>query len=370
MTDQTEPGPPFRAEHLGSLLRPRALKDAHRARAAGTLSEDGYQGALDRAVGDAVALQESVGLEVITDGEFRRSSWFSGFFEALDGFTLADSRFAFHDAAGSEHHFRTCRATAPVRRRGGIAIEEFLHVRGLTTHIPKVTIPSPSAFHFFRLGDCADPAVYPDIAAFWEDLVAAYRAEIAELGARGAQYLQIDEVPLAMLCDEAVRDQARGLGARPEALIDSYIDLVNRVLAGRPEGMVVAMHLCRGNFRSRWLAAGGYEPIAERLFNDLAVDAFFLEYDTPRAGGFEPLRLMAADKRVVLGLISTKTPELDSADGIRRRIDAAARHIPLARLGLSPQCGFASVAGGNALGPDDQRRKLALVVEVADAVWG
>jgi 5-methyltetrahydropteroyltriglutamate--homocysteine methyltransferase len=361
--------PPFRAEHIGSLLRPRALKDAHRAFLAGETDEARWRTVLEAAIADAIRMQEAVGLRTITDGEFRRGSWFSGFFEALGGFGLTQSRFRFRDAQGALHAFSSCRADAPIRRSRGITTDEYEFVRARTEGEAKVTMPTPSAFHFFCGRDCADPAVYPDLDRFWDDLVAAYQAEIAALDTLGAAYVQLDEVPLAMLCDADVRAQVRAQGEDPEALIDLYVRLVNRVLEGRPERMRIGIHLCRGNFRGRWLAAGGYEAVAEKLFNELAVDAFFLEYDTARAGDFSPLALVPDGKLVVLGLVSTKTPELESVDSLRARIDEAARYVPLETLCLSPQCGFASVAGGNPLNEDDERAKLARVVEVADKVW-
>jgi 5-methyltetrahydropteroyltriglutamate--homocysteine methyltransferase len=362
--------PPFRAEHIGSLLRPRALKDAYRAHAAGDIDAAQYQEATEAAIVDAIRLQEQAGLRAITDGEFRRAAWSSAFFEALEGFSLADSLFEFRDAEGGRHSWRTCCATGPIKRVSGIATGEFDFVRAHTDRLPKVTIPTPSALHFYRGKGCVDPAVYPDLDRFWDDVVAVYRAEIAELSKRGATYLQLDEVPLAMLCDPDVRDQARAQGEDPEALIETYISVLNRALKGRPADMTVGIHLCRGNFRGRWMAAGGYEPVAETLFNRLAVDAFYLEYDTPRAGDFAPLRFVPDDKTVVLGLISSKTAALEPIDMLRRRIDEAAEYVPLDRLAISPQCGFASVAGGNAISEDDERAKLALVAEVAQKVWG
>ncbi len=362
--------PPFRAEHIGSLLRPRALKDAHKAHAAGDIGAVQYQQAVEAAIVDAIRLQEQSGLRAITDGEFRRAAWSAAFFEALEGFSHADSLFEFRDAEGGRHRWRTCCATGPIRRVGGIATEEFDFVRANTERLPKVTLPTPSALHFFRGKGCVDPKAYPDLDRFWHDVVTVYRAEIAALAEHGATYLQLDEVPLAMLCDPEVRAQARAQGEDPEALIETYIDVLNRALEGRPAGMMVGIHLCRGNFRGRWMAEGGYEPVAEALFNRLAVDAFFLEYDTPRAGDFAPLRLVPDDKTVVLGLISTKTAALEPIDVLRRRIDEATQHVPLDRLAVSPQCGFASVAGGNVISEDDERAKLALVSNVAEKVWG
>ena len=369
MIATTHQEPPFRAEHIGSLLRPRVLKDAYRARADGNLSDAEYDAVRDQAVLDAIRMQESAGMHAITDGEFRRASWFSAFFEALDGFSHADSAFQFRDSEGGRYAWTTCCATAPIRRVGGITTDEFDFVRAHTDRLPKITMPTPSALHFFRGPACVDTAIYPDLDRFWDDVVTVYRAEIANLASRGATYLQLDEVPLAMLCDPMVRDQVRTLGEDPDALIETYIDVLNRALADRPAGMRVGVHLCRGNFRGRWMAEGGYEPVADALFNRLAVDAFFLEFDSERAGDFSPLRLMPADKTVVLGLISSKHAALESVDGLRRRIDQAAAHVPLDRLCLSPQCGFASVAGGNFLTEDDERDKLELVSEVAAKVW-
>ena len=233
-----------------------------------------------------------------------------------------------------------------------------------------MTLPSPSAFHFFRFHDPASGAVYADDSAYWDDLVGVYRAEIAALGEAGCRYLQLDEVPLAMLCDPSIREQVTGLGGDPVALVATYIDMLKRILAGRPATMRIAMHLCRGNFRSRWMASGGYQPVAERLFNEVPVETYFLEYDSERAGDFSPLRWIPAGRQVVLGLVSSKIARLESADELRTRIDAAARHVPMERLGLSPQCGFASVAGGNPLSEEQQAAKLRLVVDVAQSVWG
>lgn len=370
MTSDPVSSPPFRAEHIGSLLRPRDLKEAFRARAARELGVAEFQALQDRAIRQVVRLQEDVGLQSITDGEFRRAAWSAGFIWALEGLTERDSLFEFKDEGGDTIWWRTCYAERRVRRTRGIATEEFQFVHELTRRTPKVTMPSPSFLHFFRGGDCADREVYPDLERFWSDLVDIYHAELAELASLGCRYVQIDEVPMAMLCDSSVRDRVRARGEDPDALIRTYISTVNRALAERPAGMTVGMHLCRGNLRGHWMAAGGYDVIAERLFGELQVDVFFLEYDTPRAGDFSPLRHMAKDKRVILGLVSTKTPVLEEADTLRRRIDAASRYVPLERLGVSPQCGFASTVGGNPLSEEDERAKLRRVVEVADAVWG
>jgi 5-methyltetrahydropteroyltriglutamate--homocysteine methyltransferase len=362
--------PPFRAEHVGSLLRPTELRRAIEQRAEGTLAEPEFSAVLERCIRDAVRMQEEVGLRAITDGEFRRTAWSTGLLSALDGLEERDARFAFRDATGHEVRWRTCRALRRIERRRAIAGEELRFLRQVTTRTPKVTIPAPSFLHFFGGRDFAAPGVYPDLPSFYADVVRVYRAELAELVAAGASCLQLDEVPLAMLCDDAVRERVRADGEDPDALVDAYIGATNAVLAERPAALTVGVHLCRGNLRGHWMASGSYETIAEKLFSRLAVDAFFLEYDTERAGDFAPLRFVPADKRVVLGLVSTKTPVLEDADALRRRIDAAAKHVALERLALSPQCGFASTAGGNELGDADQRAKLARVVEVAARVWG
>jgi 5-methyltetrahydropteroyltriglutamate--homocysteine methyltransferase len=361
---------PHRAEHVGSLLRPRELKDAFRAHSEGKLDDQRFREIKDGAVRVAVALQEEAGLGTITDGEFRRIAWSTGFVWALDGLEPRDSLFEFRDESGDVIRWQTCYAARPIRRTRGITLDEFEFVRRLTARDVKVTMPAPSFLHFFRGRDCADPAVYPDPAAFWQDLVTIYRAEIADLARRGATYVQIDEVPLAMLCDEEVRERVRARGEDPRELIGAYVDAVNRAIADRPASMTVAMHLCRGNLRGHWMASGSYEAIAERLFNEVRVDAFFLEYDTARAGDFSPLRFVPKGKSIVLGLVSTKTPVLEPNEALVRQLDEAGRFVPLERLGISPQCGFASTIGGNPLTEEDERAKLRRVVEVAERVWG
>jgi len=362
--------PPFRAEIVGSLLRPRALKEAHAALAEGRLDAAGHRAVLEREIARAVRMQEEAGLPVVSDGEFQRASWFGFFFAALDGFALKPSLYRFRDAEGGRHEWPTAYASAPIRRTRGICMDEFATLRRFARAVPKATMPAPSALHFFRGGDAADPAVYPDPERYWDDVVAVYRAEVAELGRLGCTYLQFDEVPIAMLCDSEVAAEARRHGGDPDRLLERYLGVLNRILAGRPAGMTVGLHLCRGNFRSRWMAAGGYEPVARRLFAEAAVDVFLLEYDSERAGDFAPLRHLPGEKAAILGLVSTKTPELEAEDALLRRLDEAARFAPAERLGLSPQCGFASVAGGNLLDEDMQRRKLELVAAVARRAWG
>ena len=362
--------PPFRGEHVGSLLRPDRLKDAAKAFQKGNISRDAYLETLHQETERVIKLQESVGLRSITDGEFSRSSWFGFFFERLEGFALEPSLFRFHDDGGHDYEWLTCYTSAKMRREQSICVEDFERLQGLTRETPKANLPSPSALHFFRGDECRDRTVYPDMEVWWDDLAQIYQAEIRALSEAGCQYLQMDEVPLAMLCDSDVRQQILDSGQDPDELIRRYVATTNKVLGARATDMTVGMHLCRGNFRSRWMAQGGYESVAERLFNNLNVDAFFLEYDSPRAGDFSPLRFMAEDKMVALGLITSKSAELEDKKDLIRRIEEASHYVPLDRLAISPQCGFASVAGGNALSEDEQMRKLALVVEVAREVWG
>ena len=362
-------GPPFRAEHVGSLLRPQELKDAFREFHRGRIDQAAFCVIQDRCIRDVVALQEEVGLYAITDGEFRRGSWFGGFIEAVEGLTTADAPFEFQDGAGGTMSFQTAAVGSKLKRVCGITTDEFAFVHSLTKRTPKVTMPTPSLMHFLGGDKTVSRAAYPDIEEFWTDLIAIYREELRALAALGCRYVQLDEVPCAMLCDPNLRRSLKDRGADPDALLETYIWAVNQITTQRPAGMTIGMHLCRGNYKGRWMAAGGYEPVAERLFNETAVDAFFLEYDTDRAGGFEPLRLMPADKLVVLGLVSSKTPKLESIADLKRRIDEASRYVPADRLAISPQCGFASSVGGNPLTIEDERAKLRRVVEVAEAVW-
>jgi 5-methyltetrahydropteroyltriglutamate--homocysteine methyltransferase len=361
--------PPFRAEHVGSLLRPQELKDAFRDFHGGRIEAGKFHEIQDRCIRQAVALQEEVGLQSITDGEFRRGSWFLGFVEAIEGLTTKDAPFQFHDGAGGSAKFQTAFVDGKLKRRRGITTGEFSFVRSLTSRTPKVTIPSPSLVHFLRGDITVDRTVYPDIDVFWSDLVSVYREELAELARLGCTYVQLDEVPCAMLCDPKLRESLRAAGIDPGKLLDAYVSAANEIAVRRPPGMTIAMHLCRGNYKGRWMAEGGYEPVAERLLQGVGVDAFFLEYDSERAGDFEPLRYMPSDKTVVLGLISSKTPELEPVDVLRRRVEQASRYVPLERLCISPQCGFASSVGGNPLTIDDERRKLARTVEVARLIW-
>jgi 5-methyltetrahydropteroyltriglutamate--homocysteine methyltransferase len=326
----------------------------------------------DECIREAVRLQESLGLPAVTDGEFRRRGWSAGLIDGVEGFGLREGTLGFRDEQGERGAPPSPYARARLRRTRGIATDELRFLKGaVTSGVPKVTIPAPDVMHFFLGPRSVDTRVYPDIEEYYADLVAIYRAEIADLVALGCTYLQLDDTALPCNCDDRVRTEVRSRGEDPDALTARYVRLVNDVLAACPPGVARGVHMCRGNLKGAWMAEGGYEPIAEQVFGGLAVDAFFLELDTPRAGDLAPLRYVPAPTRVVLGLVSTKTPALEPAAALRRRIEAATRYVPLERLGLSPQCGFSSVPGsGQPLSSDDQRRKLARVVEVAADVWG
>ena len=370
MTASFRTNPPFRAEHVGSLLRPDFLRQAYRDFSAGRIDAGSFRGEQERAIREVVALQEALGFAAVNDGEFRRVSYWAHFVEATDGLEVARSRFDFHDGAGGAVHFLAPKIAGRVKRSRSIAGDEFDFLRRVTQATPKITMPSPPTMHFWGKPGAARAAGYADDDEYFSDLARVYREEIADLAGRGATYLQLDEVPLAMLCDGALREKVKADGEHPDALVDSYVALFNACLAGRPENMTVALHLCRGNFKGQWLSEGGYGAIAEKMFNEIDVDAFFLEYDTPRAGDFAPLAAVPEHKSVVLGLVSTKTDQMEDMDALARRIDAAARHIPLERLAVSPQCGFASTVAGNPVTADTQKAKLALVQEVARRVWG
>jgi 5-methyltetrahydropteroyltriglutamate--homocysteine methyltransferase len=365
--------PPFRADQVGSLIRPAVLVEARKAAAEGRMPAHQLRRIQEAAIREAVALQEAIGLQSITDGEFNRSTWQRDFLLRLDSVTLVPARMAvrFHTAEGTRDHTPpTLAVTGRLSRPHGIFVDDFAFLRSVTTRTPKVTLPSPTVLHFRGGRQAVDAVAYPDIADFYADLAAVYRAEIADLAAAGCRYLQIDEVNLAYLCDPSLRKEVAGFGEDPEALPATYARLINAAINGRPRDMVVAMHLCRGNFAGAWVAEGGYEPVADLLFNGIGADAYFLEYDSERAGGFEPLRFLPRGKTAVLGLVTTKSPKLEAKDELKRRIGEAARFAPLEQLALSPQCGFASGIGGETMTRDEQLRKLELVVDTAREVWG
>ena len=364
--------PPFRAEHVGSFVRPERLLQAARAHRAGDLEVDAYREIQDDCIREVVAWQDEIGMPSVTDGEFRRRSWSAGVIDALDGFGLREEgALQFRTEAGALGVAASPYAKAPLSRRHPIVADDYAFVRAQSSKgLAKATMASPPVMHFYLGPRSFETDIYADRDAYFEALAAIYRDEIADLAAEGCTFLQLDETALPCNCDETARAAVRERGEDPDDLTDAYIRLINDALAGRPDGMTVGLHMCRGNLKGAWMAEGGYEPIAERMFGLLDVDAYFMEYDTPRAGDFTPLRHMPADKTVVLGLISTKTPALEPKDEIKRRIDEAAAFLPLERLALSPQCGFSSGGGGGqTVTADDTRRKLELVLDIAGEVW-
>jgi 5-methyltetrahydropteroyltriglutamate--homocysteine methyltransferase len=362
--------PPFQAEHVGSLLRPAKLRAAYRQFADGGIDADGFRAVQDKCIRDVVALQQDLGFEAVNDGEFRRISYWAHFVDGTDGLDVTEARFDFRNERGEATHFLAPLVTGPLRRAHAISGTEFDYLKSVTSAMPKITLPSPPTMHFWTRKDATANAGYADDGAFFAELARIFKEEIADLAGRGARYIQLDEVPLAMLCDPDLRDRLRSEGEDPDGLIAAYVDLINRSLEGRPADMAVGLHLCRGNFKGKWLSEGGYGYVAERLFNDIEVDGFFLEYDTPRSGDFAPLAAVPAEKTVVLGLISSKTPALEDKTALARRIDQATEFIPLDQLALSPQCGFASTVAGNPVTLDDEITKLHLVIDVARDVWG
>lgn len=360
--------PPFRADHVGSLLRPQKLKAAFRARNEGKLDTAGLTQVLDGAIIDAIRLQEVCGMQAITDGEFRRGSWFLGFVDGVEGLTTRPSQFQFQGDHGA---WECPYGAGRIKRTKGITTHEFEFIRAHTDRTPKITMPSPTAMVFWcgRAG-AVDRAAYPDVDDYLADLTQVYREEIRALHDLGCRYLQLDEVPIAMLCDAKVRRTLMDNGEDPAATLDLFVDLVREALRDRPADMTVAMHLCRGNYKGQWMASGGYDTVAAKLFNEVPVDAFFLEYDSDRAGDFTPLDAMPEGKRVVLGLVTTKEPDSPSKTTLMRRIEVAAKYLPLDSLAISPQCGFASSVGGNPVTEADERAKFTLLVETAEEVWG
>jgi 5-methyltetrahydropteroyltriglutamate--homocysteine methyltransferase len=362
--------PPFRADHVGSLLRPPALRQAFRRHAGCEIADGEFAAVQDQCIRDAVRMQQDIGLEVVTDGEFRRGSYWGRFVERTEGLEVRGALLKFRDDHGHEVDFTAPYATATLRRRQPLALDEFVFLRDAAAVAAKITLPAPSTMHFLRFSDFADRTAYGDADEFFADLVAVFRQEIADLVHAGCRYVQIDEIAIALLCDSAIRDNVVAGGGDPDALVERYIDAINGAVAACPPEVVVGVHMCRGNFKGHHLADGGYESVAERFFARTRANHFLLEYDTPRAGDFAPLRFMPKGKGVVLGLVSSKTPTLESIDLLQRRTDEAARHIDLDRLAISPQCGFASTVAGNPLSAADERAKLKLVVDAARVIWG
>jgi methionine synthase II (cobalamin-independent) len=367
---------PFRANHVGSLLRPPELRQAREKREKGEINAAQLREVEDRCIRDAVKMQEDAGMQGITDGEFRRTLWHADFLSQIEGVKVVEGLLP-----DSAKHFQNPDAdvqrsptqfvvTGPLRHSHGIEVENFKFLAALTKQTAKQCIPSPSLVHFRAGRAGVDKSAYPNMMDLFADLGRVYREEIAQLAQAGCTYLEIDDVNFAYLCDPKMRDGAKKIGEDPDKLPALYAELINECIKDRPANMSVCTHLCRGNFRSSWVAEGGYDPVAEVLFNVLKVDGYFLEFDTPRAGNFAPLRYLPKDKKLILGLVTTKSGELEKADDLKRRIDEASKLVPLDQLGISPQCGFSSTVLGNKLTLDEQIAKLKLIVQVAKDVWG
>jgi 5-methyltetrahydropteroyltriglutamate--homocysteine methyltransferase len=364
---------PFRADHVGSLLRPGELHRARERAQAGAISREALREVEDRCIRDVVAMQEAVGLRSVTDGEFRRTLWHTDFLCGFAGIGMTQSDYAvtFKGESGETAGTSSMMAVhGKVRRERPIMVDHFAFLKAATRRTPKFCVPSPTYLHMRGSRKVIPETVYPDLDEFWADIAIAYQAEIRDLVAAGCEYLQIDDVSFATMCDAGVREQIRRDGEDPDSLPAKYAGVINSLIARRSPSLRVTMHTCRGNFQSMWMASGGYDAVAEALFSRAEVDGFFLEYDTERAGGFEPLRFVPRGKTVVLGLVSTKRPEVEAKDALKRRIEEASRFVPIENLCLSPQCGFASSHHGNRITADIQRRKLERVVEVAEEVWG
>lgn len=362
--------PPFRADHVGSLLRPAALKEARARRERGEITDAELTAAEDAAIQRIIARQAEIGLRSATDGEFRRAMWHFDFLGRLDGVEsfVSDHGIAFQGGVETVH--RGLRVKGKLGFSAHPMIGHFEYLRDHTRAAAKMTIPSPSVLHFRGGRKAVSPEIYPDMEEFFRDLGLAYRDAIRAFGDAGCRYLQLDEVNLAYLCDSEQRQMLRDRGDDPDRLPAIYRDMINTAISGRPADMTVTMHLCRGNFRSSWIAQGGYEPVAEMLFHEIGVDGYFMEFDSERAGGFDPLRFVPKGKTVVLGLVTSKSGALESVEELERRIADAARYVDLEQLCLSPQCGFASTEEGNLLTEAEQWAKLARIVEVAGKVWG
>jgi 5-methyltetrahydropteroyltriglutamate--homocysteine methyltransferase len=365
--------PPFRCDHVGSLLRPQAVLAARERREAGLITAAELWQVEDEAIRSAVKMQEEIGLQGITDGEFRRGSWHMDFLYQIGGVTKVKDQLKvrFHNEKGDlEFTPAALRITGKLKLERCIFGESFAFLKSVTSATPKLSIPSPSMMHYRGGRAAIDPIVYPEMEDFWQDLGRAYADQIEALGRAGCTYLQLDDTSLAYLNDPAQREYVASLGGDGERQHLTYIRLINSALAKKPPEMTVCTHMCRGNFRSSWVASGGYDHVAEALFGELKVDGFFLEYDDTRSGGFEPLRFVPRGKTVVLGLVSTKTGALEKKDDLKRRVEQAAKYVPLDQLCISPQCGFSSTVEGNVLTIDEQSAKLRLVVETAREIWG
>lgn len=361
---------PFRADQVGSLLRTQELKEARSAKEAGRIDAAALKGVEDREIKKLIARQEEIGLRAATDGEFRRSMWHYDFLERLDGVEAYQSDHGIAFKGGIATKSKALRVTGKLGFSGHPMIEHFLFLKENAHVTPKMTIPSPSVLHFRGGRKAVSETIYPDMAEFFNDLGLAYRKAVRAFADAGCRYLQLDETNLAYLCDPEQCLMLRERGDDPDKLPFVYAEMINTAIAGRPTDMRVTMHLCRGNFRSSFIATGGYEPVADVLFNHINVNGYFMEWDTHRAGGFEPLRLLPKAKMVVLGLVTSKTGTLESKDDLKRRIDEAANYANMDQLCLSPQCGFASTEEGNTLAENEQWAKLSLIVDIARELWG
>ncbi len=368
------PRPPFRADPVGSFLRPERLRDAREKFAAGRLAAEDLHAVEDECIREVVRAQENVGLKGITDGEFRRTYFHVDFLERLEGVEARYGEYvaSFRKSAGTQVGFKppTMHVGSKIRWVGPIQGPDFDFLKSVATRTPKVCIPAPSMLHFRGGREAISAAVYPDLEDFYQDLAAAYRAEVADLAKRGCRYLQFDDTNLAYLCDPEIRARTKARGDDPDALTRLYCRLVNDAIRDRPADMTICVHLCRGNFKSAWVAQGGYEPVAEILLNEMKIDGFFLEYDDERSGDFAPLRFAPKTATIVLGLMSSKKAAAEPKDEVRRRIDEAAKYVPLDQCALSHQCGFSSTAHGNDLSEADQWIKLGRLIEIGEEVWG
>jgi 5-methyltetrahydropteroyltriglutamate--homocysteine methyltransferase len=361
---------PFRADHVGSFLRPAYLLEARAKHKAGEIPASQLREVEDRAISEVVKSQEAVGLKGITDGEFRRTYFHIDFLEQMGGVETALPVLIQRPDGSTELAPPVIKVIDKVKHIKDIQLADFQYLKGQTKLTPKVTIPSPTMLHFRGGRAAISKTAYPDLEPFYEDVAKAYGDELKSLAAAGCNYVQMDDTNLAYLCDDKMREAAKARGDDPDELPHRYAKFINRVIAHKPAGMTIAVHLCRGNFQSTWAAQGGYEPVAEALLSEMNVDAYFLEYDDARSGDFKPLRFLGKNKTVVLGLVTTKYEQMETKDALKRRIEEAAKYTSLDQLAISPQCGFSSTVHGNKIAFENQWKKLALCVETAQDVWG
>ena len=372
MSDQSKPF--FRADHVGSLLRPQKLLEARASWKGGKLTFEALQNIEDEAIREVVKLQENVGLKAITDGEFRRENWWIDFISQIEGIVISEpdvsSEFKTDGGKGSGYIPKVVKTVSKITHNRSILDRDFETLLKHTKETPKVTIPSPTRIHFHGGRAAVDLETYPDLSNFWSDIARFYQDEIAALEQKGCRYIQIDDPVLTYFLDDRMRNNLQDIGENPDTLINTYATLLNDCIKNRRDDTYLTMHLCRGNALSSWIVSGGYAGLANSIFPNIDVDSFFLEYDDERSGDFAPLDLMPNGKKVVLGLVTSKRGQLETADSIKRRIEEASKIIPLENLALSPQCGFASVDVGNLITLDDQMSKLELVVKTAETIWG